>query len=224
MKKENREFAELLTDELRSSSVASDAAPMKAYMKDQFEFMGLRSPLRRKVFAEFIRMCGLPEYEDHFDITRQLYAMPWRECHYSAIDLSGKYKTSWDRKMFDHMTYLATNHSWWDTVDSTNSSVARKYFLKLPEQIKRISEWNKSSNMWLNRLSIIFQLTWKDHTDPGLLQRFILPHKDSKEFFIQKAIGWALRDYAKTDSEWVRDFVSRHALASLSRREALKHH
>ena len=123
------------------------------------------------------------------------------------------------------MEWMITNHSWWDSVDSTNSHVIGKFFLQFPEYIKpTTSKWNKSSNKWLQRMSILFQLMYKDKTDTTLLAKYIENCALEEDFFIRKAIGWALRAYAYTDAKWVKEFIKTHPhLSNLSKREALKH-
>ena len=118
---------------------------------------------------------------------------------------------------------MAATQSWWDSVDSINIFCIKPYFAKFPENTGSISQtWIDSNNMWLQRLSIIFQLRLTDKTNTKLLKRNILQLKDSDEFFIQKAIGWALRDYWRTDPQWVIKFVKAVDLKPLSKREAFK--
>jgi len=120
---------------------------------------------------------------------------------------------------------MITHQSWWDSVDSTNSFVISKFFLKFPEQIEiTTSKWNNSSNKWLQRMSLLFQLTYKAKTNTALLTEYIENCQLEEDFFIRKAIGWALRAYAYTDAKWVIQFVKSHPqLSKLSKREALKH-
>jgi 3-methyladenine DNA glycosylase AlkD len=119
---------------------------------------------------------------------------------------------------------MTVQRSWWDTVDYIKSACLKEFFLRFPEGRYEITDrWIKSGNIWLQRLSVIFQLGYKAKTDTRLLERNILRLKESDEFFVQKAIGWSLRDYARTDPEFVRRFVLTHQLKPLSKREALKH-
>ncbi|TAE07534.1 MAG: DNA alkylation repair protein [Bacteroidetes bacterium] len=119
---------------------------------------------------------------------------------------------------------LIITNSWWDSVDYLAPRIAGKLFSRFPEQIERYtSRWIESDNFWLQRSAIIFQLAYKTKTDSALLFAYVERRKDSKEFFIQKAIGWALRQYARSAPQAVRDFVNHTDLAPLSRREALKH-
>jgi 3-methyladenine DNA glycosylase AlkD len=120
---------------------------------------------------------------------------------------------------------MVTHQSWWDSVDSTNSFVISKFFMQFPETIEiTTSTWNNSSNIWLQRMSILFQLTYKKKTNTTLLTQYIENCQLEEDFFIRKAIGWALRAYAYTDAKWVVQFIKTHPqLSNLSKREALKH-
>jgi 3-methyladenine DNA glycosylase AlkD len=122
------------------------------------------------------------------------------------------------------MEYCITNRSWWDTVDFIATECLGPYFKMYPKHILRITkQWNQSTNMWLQRSSLLFQKNYKKDTDTKLLSEYILNLTSSKEFFIQKAIGWMLREYGKTDAAWVVNFVNKNELAPLSKREAIKH-
>jgi 3-methyladenine DNA glycosylase AlkD len=191
-------------------------------MRNQFDYYGLKSPTRRALFKEVLNKIGKPSYEEHFEIAKELYAQPQREFHYCAIELSRFNKKKWDKRLFTHHEFLATHNSWWDTVDATHSIIGSPYFQKFPAERKKLDLWNTSDNMWLIRLSIIFQLHYKDKMDTELLAKYILPHIKSEEFFIQKAIGWALRNCSRVYPNWVLDFVARTDLKPLSKREAIR--
>jgi len=119
--------------------------------------------------------------------------------------------------------FLIINKSWWDTVDYIASNLVGPYFRIYPEKIAPVtSHWMESRNMWLQRTCLLFQLKYRGDTDTGLLTGFIEQLKDSKEFFIRKAIGWSLREYSKTNPEFVISFVRNNHLSGLSEREALK--
>jgi 3-methyladenine DNA glycosylase AlkD len=116
---------------------------------------------------------------------------------------------------------LITQKSWWDTVDALAAWQVGDYFKKYPDQIiPYTNKWMDSGNMWLQRTCLIFQLKYKEETDFELLKSLIIPLSDSKEFFIQKAIGWALREYSKLFPQRVMDFASNQPMAKLSYREA----
>lgn len=142
---------------------------------------------------------------------------------YFALELIQKSLKKQDPDFIYFLEELICTRSWWDTVDWINKLVGL-HFRKYPELIQPVTEkWMSSGNIWLQRVCLIFQLLYKDKTDTALLFDYILRLKDSKEFFIQKAAGWALRQYARTNPAAVRVFVAQHPLAPLTKREALKH-
>jgi 3-methyladenine DNA glycosylase AlkD len=139
-------------------------------------------------------------------------------------ELLEKYKKMWAEDMIELFEKLIVTKSWWDSVDYMSSALVSVYFKKYPQQIKPVTEsWMASGNMWLQRVSLIFQLTYRKETDTELMFHYMRQLTHSKEFFIQKAIGWALRQHAKTDADLVKQFVENTKLAPLSKREALKH-
>lgn len=203
---------------------SEQALAMSAYMKNLFPFLGIPSPARKEIFKQHLATYGLPEYQDLFAFVKSCYAQPEREYHYFAVDLASKFAKKADESFVPIMEYLITHNSWWDSVDSVSGNCARHFFKKhtaLQAPVTR--KWMDSGNMWLQRSALIFQLGYKQQTNEQLLFRYINELKHSKEFFIQKAIGWALREYAKTHPVQVQQFVATHTLAPLSKREATKH-
>jgi len=211
---------------LRHTNVAY-AVGMKAYMLNQFEFFGIKSAPRRKLDKDFAKANPIASQDELITIVKALYALPQREFHYCAIELIAFHKKLWDENIISLFEYCITHNSWWDTVDHLASECFPTYFNTFSKQIKPVTQyWNKSDNIWLQRSSIMFQKSFKSKTDIALLKKYILHCAHSKEFFVQKAIGWALREYAKTNPTWVIEFVKLHEniLPALSKREALKHH
>lgn len=197
---------------------------MRKYMKNQFAFFGIKTPDRTLINRAFFGQYGLPPYHELEAIVDDLFQQPQREFHYFAISLTRKMKKQWTVESWKLFEKMILTHSWWDTVDAIASGTMGDYFRRYPALIDHVTgPWNASENMWLVRTSILFQLSYKRDTDQKLLFRYIKPHLGSKEFFIQKAIGWALRQYARTNAEAVLYFADAHELAPLSRREALKH-
>ena len=148
-----------------------------------------------------------------------------REFHYVAMDFMAKWKDN-DILLEDYnfIEFLLTNHSWWDSVDTLASNYLGRYLRVFPEQREVvIKSWRKSENMWLRRSCLIFQLRYKSQTNFELLKSLISEFMHEKEFFIQKAIGWSLREYAKTNPVSVRNFVEESGIQGLAKREALKH-
>lgn len=204
---------------------ASIAKSAKAYLLDQFEFYGIKTPLRRQICKAFYKVHPIKNHTELSRLIKACFAAPYRELHYFAIELLGFHKQLWTKKTIPLIEWIVTHQSWWDSVDASNSIVISKFFMQFPDEIeKTTSKWNRSSNKWLKRMSLLFQLTYKTKTNTDLLTRYIENCQIEEDFFIRKAIGWALRAYAYTDAKWVVQFVKTHPqLSNLSKREALKH-
>ncbi|MBC1923839.1 DNA alkylation repair protein [Listeria innocua] len=206
----------------RANRSVADSKPMEAYMKNQFPFLGIRATERKKLVADFLRENGMPD--DLLELVVELFAEEERELQYAAIDLLSRYGKKQASEAIEIYEQLVTTKSWWDTVDGLAGTVVSNHFKLYPDLIPIYNEaWINGDNIWLARTAILFQLKYKEETNAELLFANCEKWLGSKEFFIQKAIGWALRQYAKIDSEAVRVFVNSHTLAPLSRREALKH-
>lgn len=206
----------------RANRSVADANPMEAYMKNQFPFLGIRATERKKLVADFLKENGMPD--DLLSLVVELFAEEEREFQYAAIDLLSRYGKKQASEAIEIYEQLVTTKSWWDTVDGLAGTVVSNHFKLYPDLIPIYNEaWINGDNIWLARTAILFQLKYKEETNAELLFANCEKWLGSKEFFIQKAIGWALRQYAKVDSEAVRVFVNSHTLAPLSRREALKH-
>lgn len=198
------------------------AKPMEAYMKNQFTFLGIRAGERKKLLATFLKEQGEPV--DLLGLVKVLFQEEEREFQYVAIDLLSRYGKKQPSEAISVYEKLVVQKSWWDTVDGLAGTVISNHFAMYPELIPSYNaKWIDGDNIWLARTAILFQLKYKEKTDTELLFSNCEKWLDSKEFFIQKAIGWALRQYAKVSPEEVRYFVKSHSLAPRSKREALKH-
>lgn len=208
---------------LKEASNSQRKKSSEAYMRNQFAFLGVDTSLRRHIFKDFLKTKGKPDYDLLPMLIREMWGLE-RELQYCAIELATPLHKNWEPDFLVTMEWCITHQSWWDTVDQIASDWLHNYFLHFPTNKVNITRgWNQSDNRWLQRSSILFQKKMKEKTDLGLLSEYILRHAHSNEFFIQKAIGWSLREYAKTDAEWVRNFAENNYLKPLSRREALKH-
>lgn len=198
------------------------AYPMSAYMRHKFSFLGIKTPKRVDISREFLKKCSKTGYFD-WNFIDLCFNQDEREYQYLALAYFGVLWNFIDYSDLPKLEKLAFNKPWWDTIDSL-SSVVGKLSIKYPQmQDEYIRKWSISDNFWLVRWSIIYQLKFKQYTDIEFLIETISTNKSNKEFFIQKAIGWALREYAKTNPEWVSRFVVKEQLKGLSKREALKH-
>ena len=213
-----------LNKALIANADKENALYQAAYLKNKFQFHGLTTTLRRNVCKSFLQKSALPSKAQLEPIVKALWKMPQREYHYFAQELVAKYQKEFEEKDIDLLEYLIINNSWWDTVDFIAAHLAGQYFRAYPQKKEAyIKKWMSSGNMWLQRTCLLFQLKYKKETDTVLLAEIIDKLNPSKEFFINKAIGWILREYSKTDPKWVKKFVAEHALSNLSKREALKH-
>ena len=210
----------------KANADSINAAGAKAYLLNQFEFYGIKTPLRRSLCKAFYKTHPIKNHDELATIVKESFEQPQRELHYFAIELVGHHKKLWSKKTLPLIEWMITHNSWWDSVDSTNTHVISKFFIQFPEFIPTYTnKWNQSSNKWLQRMSILFQLTYKKNTNTELLATYIEHCINEEDFFIRKAIGWALRAYTYQDVKWVKAFVKAHPnLSPLSKREALKHH
>src|SRR5690554_3319925 len=212
-----------ITSVFEENSNPKIAEGQKAYMKNRFEFFGLKTPLRRELQKPFLLKGNLPNKTDAFEIVLKLWDKPQRELHYFAQEFLFKYAKQFEQKDISLIEHLIVHNSWWDTIDFIATKPLAEYFKLFPnERSKVVTRWLASKNIWLQRSVILFQLKYKKETDLELLTEIIVKLKDSKEFFIKKAIGWILREYSRTDAQWVLNFVNQNELQALSKREAIR--
>lgn len=199
------------------------ARGQKAYMKNQFEFYGITAPKRKELQKPFLMKQHLPPKRDLSKMVKELWKLPQREYQMFAQELVHKYSKDLMRTDIKLLEYMIINKSWWDTVDFIAANIVGPYFKLYPELRKKVTtKWLKSGNMWLQRSALLFQLKYKADVDTHLLSHIIKYLLGSQEFFINKAIGWMLREYGKTNPSWVRNFADDSPLHPLSRREALR--
>jgi 3-methyladenine DNA glycosylase AlkD len=215
-----------LRRELLAVAVPANAPAMQAYMKSAMPFHGvsardLRATCRR-VFADL-------ELPDAATWRRQVLEVwrgaGFREERYAAIELSGLRRAVafHDLDALPMYEEMIVSGAWWDLVDSLAKHRLGLLLRRHPALVRTaLLEWSCCDNLWKRRSAILCQLAFKDDTDLDLLCACLAPSLDSREFFLQKAVGWALRQHAWTDPDWVRAYVQGHELRPLSRREALK--
>ena len=157
-------------------------------------------------------------------MTRELWSLPQREFQYIATSFTERLREQLPKVFITTLEFMLIHKSWWDTVDSIAGSIVGVHFQRFPMvREKYLARWRKSDNFWLRRTTLLFQLGYKKETDFTLLCDLIRENLGSQEFFINKAIGWSLRQYARTDPQAVKKFVKATNLQPLSRREAMKH-
>lgn len=191
------------------------------YMKDVSPFIGVATPERRSLVKKIAKNLPVPTSDELAATTRKLWKLDEREFQYCANDLIGiHWKVADKNFLADHVEDLLISKSWWDTVDGLGSVAVSPLTDKFGCE-KLIARWNKSPNMWLNRAAIQHQRGRKFETDVELILQYCDDHSDSKEFFIVKAIGWALRDISRINPRAVRKFLKDHPdLGRVAVREA----
>ncbi len=196
-------------------------APMRAYMRDQFEFLGVATPVRRDATKALYKDMKSKSADELMALAQALWDHPAREYQYAAIDLLAAHSSKFDIQHLPFLMSLVQSKSWWDTVDATATVIGKVLKYRHVGMDEAVSH----ENMWVRRVAILHQLGWRNKTDQALLFSYSLQRAHEKEFFIQKAIGWALRDYARHNPQAVREFTlaEKARLSPLSYREANKH-
>ena len=209
--------------EFNRNSNLNIAIQQKAYMRNQFEFFGLKAPVRRTISKPFLDKNHLPPKEHLHKIIKELWQKPEREFQLFGQELVFKYVKEFEKSDMALFEFMIAQKSWWDSVDFIAANILGAYLKKFPEDIsKYVNKWLESGNIWLQRSAILFQLKYKLDLDTEILHYCIQHLTGSKEFFINKAIGWILREYSKTNPKWVQNYVAKHQLHPLSQREALR--
>jgi 3-methyladenine DNA glycosylase AlkD len=200
--------------------VSKDAA---AYMRDQFEFLGVKTPLRRELSKDLITQSKDLSERELIALCKELWAQREREFQYVACDLLAKNaKRLSPSYVKREAPWFIKNKSWWDSVDSVRKSIEVVVSAN-PELKAELEKWIASNNIWMVRSALIHQLTLGNKTDAKLLFKFCEIQAQEKEFFIAKALGWALRSYSYVDPTAVKRFIKAHPeLTPLAKREGLK--
>ncbi|MCH1930966.1 DNA alkylation repair protein [Shewanella sp. A25] len=202
---------------------ADKALQMQAYMRNQFQFYGIQSTLRREALKPLFTKERLPKVDDLPMIVRELWSLPQREFQMVAVDLLIHRKKQLPDTFFDEVEWLITTKSWWDTVDLLASHIVGTLYLQHnARSLDYIGHWRSSDNMWLRRSALLYQLKFKQQTDTGLLFEIIKENQSDNAFFIQKAIGWSLRELSKTNAKAVISFIHQQNIQGLAKREGLK--
>lgn len=213
-----------LIEQFNQNANAEKAVWMKNYMKGHFDFFGINTKERRDIQKVFFNTYGYPEQSEFLEIVKILWKLEQREFQYLAIELLQKFSKNIRKEDISNIELLITTKSWWDSVDGLAVWICGDYFRFYPEQIVPVTDkWIKSGKMWLQRSVLLYQLNYKSDTDTNRLFGWIKELAEHKDFFIRKAIGWILREYSKTNPEWVIQLIQSVELSGLSKREGLKH-
>ena len=217
-------YANALIARFSKNANAENAVFMKKYMRELFDFYGIKSPLRKDIQSKFLKEYGYPADSEMFETIRYFWNRQERECQYFAQELLSKLKKRKTEDFIFLYEEMICKKSWWDTVDFIAADLVGDYFLNFPHKRDEwVSKCIQSGNIWLQRSTLLFQLKYKKKTDTDLLYTLIDTLKDEKDFFIRKAIGWALRQLSRTNPEFVRELLRELSLSTLSVREAGKY-
>jgi len=200
------------------------AAPMRAYMRDQFPFLGIPTTARRTLSRTVLAGLPRPTEDDLRTVALGCWELPEREYQYFACDWLRRHAKVLTPGFLPTARVLITTKSWWDTVDALAAHVVGPIVAGHPAAVSTMDEWAAGDHLWLARTAVLHQLAYRERTDPDRLFAYCRGLAGNRDFFARKAIGWALREYSRTDPAAVRAFVQANAgtLSGLSIREATR--
>ena len=212
-----------LYEEMIQHKNEEQARQMSKYMLNKFEYIGIKTPERRKIFKNFFKEYNNEEKID-WEFVNKCWENKYREFQYIAADYLKNMKDKLTRDDIPKLKQLILKKSWWDTIDNLDMTIGA-LALKDSNVNKILLEWSLDENIWLRRIAIDHQLLRKEKTNTELLEKVLENNLGQAEFFINKSIGWALRDYSKTNPEWVKNFIEKNKenMAKLSIKEASKY-
>ena len=199
------------------------AESMSKYMQDKFRFLGVRGATRTEIYKKYFPDARKTKTID-WDFVENCWNKEEREFQYAVVYYLKAMQKFLKREDISRLKYLIVTKSWWDTVDLL-AKVIGSLIIRIKGYDQIMLEWSKDSNIWLRRVAILYQLSLKDKVDKQVLDEILVNNLGDSEFFINKAVGWALRDYSKYNPEWVREFIKKNKenMANLSIREASKY-
>ena len=199
------------------------AESMSKYMQDKFRFLGIRGATRTEIYKKYFPDARKTKTID-WDFVESCWNKEEREFQYVVVYYLKAMQKFLKREDISKLKYLIVTKSWWDTVDLL-AKVIGSLVIRIEGYDQIMLEWSKDSNIWLRRVAILYQLSLKDKVDEIILDKILVNNLGDNEFFINKAVGWALRDYSKYNPEWVREFIKKNKdnMANLSIREASKY-
>ena len=199
------------------------AESMSKYMQDKFRFLGVRGATRTKIYKKYFPDARKTKTID-WDFVENCWNKEEREFQYVVVYYLKAMQKFLKREDISRLKYLIVTKSWWDTIDLL-AKVVGSLIVRIEGYDQIMLEWSKDSNIWLRRVAILYQLSLKDKVDKQVLNKILVNNLGDSEFFINKAIGWALRDYSKYNPEWVREFIKKNKenMANLSIRGASKY-
>ena len=199
------------------------AESMSKYMQDKFRFLGVRGATRTEIYKKYFPDARKTKTID-WDFVENCWNKEEREFQYVVVYYLKAMQKFLKREDISRLKYLIVTKSWWDTVDLL-AKVIGSLIIRIKGYDQIMLEWSKDSNIWLRRVAILYQLSLKDKVDKQVLDEILVNNLGDSEFFINKAVGWALRDYSKYNPEWVREFIKKNKenMDNLSIREASKY-
>jgi 3-methyladenine DNA glycosylase AlkD len=222
-----KQFVNAVDHALMPLADEAKAEGMKAYLLNQFEFLGLAAPVRRAA----VKAIGKVKWQSSADllaVAELLWQKPQREYRYTAVDLLRKHRALLTVNELPALQVLLLQDPWWETVDGLSAVIAEVMHVAVqqkPNSTVTMDVWLKHPSRWVRRSAMLHQLGWRLDTDTTRLFGYAQQLAGEKEFFIRKAIGWALRDYARWNPQAVTEFLVAHRarLSGLTVREAAKH-
>lgn len=214
---------EKIFSEMKQIWVKDNAIPMEKYMRNKFRFLGIKTPERRKLAKKLFKNID-KNTEIDWDFVFKCWENDFREMQYLALDYIKILQKTLLPKDITDLKKLIVSKSWWDTIDNIDLIIGQMA-LEFEEIDDILLEWSISENIWLRRIAIDHQLLRKENTKTEVLEKILTNNFWSDEFFINKAIGWALRDFSKTNPVWVKNFLEKYSskMSSLSIKEASKY-
>jgi len=211
-----------LFTELEKNRNAEQAVKMAAYMQNKFVFLGIPKPKLMEIIKPYIKEGKKHELDWKF--VNMCWKKNYREAQYVAVEYLDSLTKLLTGDDLPNLKKLIVTRSWWETADSIDAIVG-EIILKNKKLEKEMLKWSTDENIWVRRVSIDFQLQYREKTNQKLLEQIIVNNLETDEFFINKAIGWSLREYSKTNKKWVKDFIAQYKdrLHKLSIKEASKY-
>lgn len=210
-------------DQLIFPKDEAKARSMAAYMKHLFPFSGINAPVRKQLTRPYLKASRTLSADELFALVTTYYQKEEREYQYFAIDLAVAHAARLSYTELLRYQPLVSEKAWWDSVDAWCKLFSVWSLHHMDAFPELFAHFDQQPDFWQRRIALTMQLPFKEKTNPLLLEKAILFDQYTDEFFIQKAIGWALRQYSKTNPAWVQTFMNTHTLSSLAKREGGKY-
>ena len=220
--KRTQDLLSEITDILEANGDTVQAEKMAAYMQNRFEFAGIPKPKLKELIKPFLKETAKEPLD--WDLVSMLWDCKYREAQYTALEYMQKHRKQIVPADIDRLKKCVVEKSWWETVDTLDAFIG-EIVRQDNDLFYSMIDWAVSDNIWLRRIAIDFQQEYKESTNTDILEKIIVLNLGTNEFFINKAIGWSLRDYSKVNPKWVSRFIQKYGnkMAPLSIKEASKY-